>query len=366
MHMSARLSREQLDALQTEIDAIGARERADLGERDARYIRRVVRFALWCAITGRGLLMFGLGPLSFVAGVLLLTLAKILAVMEIGHNLIHGQYDWMNDPRLDSRSFEWDTACTAANWKHSHNVVHHDHTNVLGLDRDLGYGILRVCAEQRWERRHRLQPLVYLVMILIFEFGIGIYDAEVDALREKRISKTEFMRRLEPFRRKLRRQLFKDYALFPLLALPLGNFWRVALGNLLANLLRQAWTNIIIFCGHFTERVRIYTPAEIAHESRGGWYARQIEGSSNIEGSRPFCILSGHLSHQIEHHLFPDLPAHRYPAIAPQIRDICARYGLHYNSGSLRQQYGAVLRRLLRYSRAQRIAPAATEPAAPA
>lgn len=358
MSRSATLSRAQIDALQTELDAIHDELQADIGERDARYIRRVIRFATWCSITGRGLLMFGHDPFSFAGGVLLLTIARIFGVMEIGHNVIHGQYDWMNDPRLDSRTFEWNTMCTSANWKHSHNVVHHNHTNIVGLDRDLGYGILRVCDEQKWERRHRAQPLIYLIMVLIWEFGIGTYDAEVDSLREKRITRQEFMRRLIPFRRKLRKQLFKEYLLFPTLALLTGNFWRVMLGNLLASLLVQAWTNIIIFCGHFTQRVRIYSMEETANETRGDWYIRQIEGSSNIEGSRPFFILTGHLSHQIEHHLFPDVPAHRYPEVAPRIREICERYGLVYNSGSLLQQYGTVLARLLRYTRR----PARVEP----
>ena len=30
------------------------------------------------------------------------------------------------------------------------------------------------------------------------------------------------------------------------------------------------------------------------------------------------------LSHQIEHHMFPDLPAARYPEMAPRVREICA------------------------------------------
>ncbi len=351
MSTSATLTRHQIDTLQAELDAIGSELRADLGARDARHIRRVVRLAMWCAISGRSLLMFGRDPISFAAGVLLLTVSRILDVMEIGHNVIHGQYDWMNDPRLDSRTFEWNTLCTSANWKHSHNVIHHNHTNILGLDRDLGYGILRVCDEQRWERRHHAQPLIYLIMILIFELGIGTYDAEVDALREKRISRAEFMQRLQPFRRKLRGKLIKEYLFFPLLALLTGNALRVLAGNFLTTLLVQAWTNIIIFCGHFTQRVRIYTQAETAKETRGDWYIRQIEGSSNIDGPRWFFVLTGHLSHQIEHHLFPDIPAHRYPDIAPRIREICARYGIQYNSGTLWSQYAAVIARLLRYSR---------------
>jgi len=130
--------------------------------------------------------------------------------------------------------------------------------------------------------------------------------------------------------------------------LALWNWPRVLLGNLLANLVRNVWSNVIIFCGHFPEGVRVYTKKEVKTESRGQWYVRQMLGSANIEGGRLFHVLTGHLSHQIEHHLFPDLPAWRYPAIAGRVRRLCERNGLAYNTGSLREQYGSVLSRIWR------------------
>jgi linoleoyl-CoA desaturase len=142
--------------------------------------------------------------------------------------------------------------------------------------------------------------------------------------------------------------VYKDYVFFPLLG-----FWnapRILAGNLVANLARNVWTAAIIFCGHFPDGARMYTRQETRHETRGEWYLRQIQGSANIEGSRAFHVLSGHLSHQIEHHLFPDLPAHRYPEIAPRVRAICERYGLPYNSASFWTQYGSVVRNLFRYA----------------
>ncbi len=61
-----------------------------------------------------------------------------------------------------------------------------------------------------------------------------------------------------------------------------------------------------------------------------------------------FHILSGNLSHQIEHHLFPDLPAHRYGELSIEVREICDRYGIPYNSGPLRKQFGSVVRKICR------------------
>jgi linoleoyl-CoA desaturase len=124
----------------------------------------------------------------------------------------------------------------------------------------------------------------------------------------------------------------------------------VLLGNLAANLVRNVWTNVIIFCGHFPDGARVYTEEETRNESRGDWYLRQIQGSANIEGGHAFHIFTGHLSHQIEHHLFPDLPAHRYAEISPRVRAICGEYGISYNTGGFWKQYGSVVKNIFKYA----------------
>ncbi|MCB1629660.1 MAG: acyl-CoA desaturase [Xanthomonadales bacterium] len=348
MNSKVQLDSASLEALSRDLDQLRLRVDADIGERDARHIRRVRGAAQAAAISGRGLLMFGFGPVSWVLGVLSLATAKIVENMEVGHNVMHGQYDWMNDPTLNSQSYEWDIVCDGDHWRHSHNVEHHDHTNIVGKDHDYGYGMLRLTESQRWSPWNLLQPLWYLLLAINFQWGVAIHDIKIGRFVKGRMSKTEFRQRMRPFLRKAGRQLFKDYVLFPALA-----FWqwpRVLLGNLLANLIRNLWTNAIIFCGHFTADAHTYSRDEVRDESRGQWYLRQIQGSSNLEGGRWLHLLSGHLSHQIEHHLFPDLPAPRYAEIAPQVREICARYGIHYNTGSFWKQYWGVLLRMARHS----------------
>jgi fatty acid desaturase len=170
----------------------------------------------------------------------------------------------------------------------------------------------------------------------------------VEELAKGETTPKELGKRARPFLTKAAWQLFKDYAFFP--ALALGNAPRVFLGNLLANGTRNLWTFAVIFCGHFPEGVRVYTEAETEHETRGQWYARQLNGSANIEGSRWLHILTGHLSHQIEHHLFPDIPASRYPEMAPRVQEICARYGQSYNTGSFLRQLSSVIKRIVRLS----------------
>jgi fatty acid desaturase len=141
-------------------------------------------------------------------------------------------------------------------------------------------------------------------------------------------------------------QVGRDYVLFPLLSGPLAPL--TFAGNVAANLTRNLWAFSIIFCGHFPGEVASFTEEEAADESRGQWYLRQLLGSANITGSKLFHLLSGNLSHQIEHHLFPDLPAWRYARIAEEVRDACRRYGLPYHAGPLRKQLGSVFAKLAR------------------
>jgi len=343
-----RLSRADAAALQADLDAVRDSVMSTLGEKDVAHIRHMIRRARGSAIAGRAMIGLGFDPLTFVVGVAALAHAKIVENMEIGHNVMHGQYDWTNDPALNSQRYEWDNVCDAGMWRHFHNYEHHTYTNVLGKDRDFGYTILRMSDEQKWHPLFALQPVWNAILALAFEFGVGGHDIGAERFVSGEMSFKELRARSKPFYKKIRRQLFKDYVLFPLLT-----FWnapRVLLANLLANLIRNLWSYAIIFCGHFPEGTQVFSEADSENETRGDWYYRQLCGSANIEGSRAFHILSGHLSHQIEHHLFPDMPAHRYAEIAPRVEAICAKYGIAYNTASFWRQYGTVLGKVFRHA----------------
>jgi len=338
-----------LDALASELDTIGNTFRADLGARDAAYIRRLIATQRSLETGGRALLLLARYRPALVAGTTLLALGKVLENMEIGHNVLHGQWDWMNDPCINSSTWEWDSASTARSWKRAHNFQHHMYTNVIGKDRDLGYSAMRVHPDQPWHPVYLLQPLYGALMALTFEWGIALYDMELDAVRRGDKSKATARAEIRGFARKAARQLTKDYVLFPLLAGRKG--WRRALaGSLAANVARNVWIHTIVFMGHLPEGAEYFSEEELEHETRGGWYVRQLLGSCNLEGTRLFHIMSGSLSFQIEHHLFPDLPSRRYPELAPQVRAVCERFGLPYSSGRLGRQWCSVARKILRLS----------------
>jgi fatty acid desaturase len=285
----AHLTPEDIEQIAKELDAIRQSVVDTRGESDARYIRKVIRTQRQIELGSRVVLLASIFPPAWLVGTAGLSIAKILENMEIGHNILHGQWDWMRDPKIHSTTWEWDSATPAAQWKHAHNELHHNFTNVIGKDNDLGYGIMRVDEDQTWHPMHLGQPLWNFVNALFFEYGIAAYDLEL--------------------RGAVARGKTKD-----------------------------------------PEFVETFEKRSIDGETKAEWYIRQMLGSANISGSKLMHIMTGNLSHQIEHHLFPDLPSNRYGEIAPQVQDLFQRYGLDYCARPLPQQVYSAWHKVVRLS----------------
>jgi len=395
----ARLTDEQIAELARELDAIHDEVFDELGDRDRRYIMSMIAMHRRLVVMGRIVLLGSRYKPAWIAGTSMLSLAKVLENMEIGHNVMHGQWDWMNDPQVNSSTWDWDSASTAEAWKHSHNYVHHTYTNILGKDHDLGYEIMRIDPHQKWNPVYLAQPFYNLLLAALFEWGVAGHDLDFKAVARGEKSKEKVRRELKGMVRKGREQITKDYIVFPLLSalaataaelavealrdnragkaggalskarrkvsrrsgglLPTvidvlegGAFQRsfkaTVKADVTANVLRNVWAYGIIFCGHFPDQTYTFSESEVEDESRGGFYVRQLLGAANIEGGPLFHVLSGNLGYQVEHHLYPDMPSTRYGEIAPRVKDVCERYGLPYNTGPFLSQLAMVQRTILR------------------
>ena len=392
----AHLGEQEREKLAKELDAIHDEVFADLGERDRHYIKAVISVQRQIVVAGRVLLLGSRSKTAWTLGTACLGMAKILENMEIGHNVMHGQWDWMNDPDIHSSVWDWDTASTKEAWKHSHNYIHHTYTNILGKDKDLGYEIMRIDPNQKWHPRYLGQPLYNLLLTVLFEWGVALHDMDIEAIRAGEKPWSEIRKDLKGIGVKARSQIFKDYLGWPAISagafalvqlalrgrLPqpaesrvarrlrrisskgrLGTtatfldrvlpgvestFLRTLAADALANVIRNVWAHAIIFCGHFPDQTYTFTADEVENETRGDWYLRQLVGAANIDGSPLFHVISGNLGYQVEHHLYPDMPSSRYSEIAPKIKEICERYELPYNSGRFSKQWYTVHRSIFR------------------
>ncbi|MEG2471594.1 fatty acid desaturase family protein [Acinetobacter sp.] len=340
------LSSDQTEELGARIEAVRREIMDSLNEKDAQYIYKIRNFVRYSEIASRGLLMFaGWLPPVWLLGTGLLGISKIVENMELGHNVMHGQFDWLNDPALNGANYDWDTIAAGDDWKYTHNYIHHTYTNIVGMDHDVGYGLIRVSESQPWEPRFLFNIPLAVQLMLFFEWYVGIQNLHLeDIFAYKTKSWRDVWNESAKVRMKMKRQVLKDYVFFPIIAGP--NAIPVFAGNAAANVIRSLWASAVIFNGHFTEDAETFEMDNTENESRAEWCLRQIRGSSNFSGTAWLHILSGNLSHQIEHHLFPDMPANRYAEAAPKIKALCAEYGIRYNEASFIKQFASVWMRL--------------------
>ncbi|MGH3640169.1 MAG: fatty acid desaturase family protein [Mycobacterium sp.] len=336
----AHLSQRDIGALGAEFDAIRLDVEASLGANDAAYIRRTINLQRTVEVAARLLIGASRSKTGWLLGTVGLAFAKSVENMEIGHNVGHGQWDWMNDPEIHSNTWEWDMAGLSSQWRYSHNYRHHVFTNVLDMDEDLGFGVMRLTRDQPWHPSYLLQPLQNLLLALTFEWGIALNG--VHAVRDRAETDGEKRAHWRALIAKIGRQLVKDYVVFPAVS---RRRWRQTMGaNATANVLRNLWAYVVIFCGHFPDGAEKFTAAAIEDESRSDWYLRQMLGTANFNAGPLLAFASGNLCYQIEHHLFPDLPSNRYAEIATRVRTLCEKYDLPYTTGSLRHQYLQTMR----------------------
>lgn len=341
-----------IEMLGAELDAIRQDIEDSRGASDARYIRRAIAGQRALEIAGR-LLLAGSSKRAFWwAGASTLGVAKIIENMEISHNVMHGQWDWMNDPEIHSSTWEWDTTGASKHWRFTHNFMHHKYTNILGMDDDVGYGVIRVTRDARWKPMNLGNLFFNTMLAVLFEWGIGLQHLELGKIFKGRDDRKATMVRVKEFGVKAGHQVAKDYVVWPALTSlsPGATYKSTMKANIVANIIRNIWTNAIIFCGHFPDGAEKFTKTDMVGESRGHWYLRQMLGSANISGGRVLDFMSGNLSYQIEHHLFPDLPSNRYREISIKVRALCDKYDLPYTTGPFLVQYGKSWRTIAKLS----------------
>jgi NADPH-dependent stearoyl-CoA 9-desaturase len=349
----AHLTDVDIENLAVELDAIRQDIEDSRGERDARYIRRTIAAQRALEVAGRIMLAASSKRSAWWAGAATLGLAKIIENMEIGHNVMHGQWDWMNDPEIHSSSWEWDQLGAAKHWRFTHNFQHHKYTNILGMDDDVGFGMLRVTRDQRWKKFNIANLLWNTLLMLGFEWGVAVQHLEIGKIVKGRADREATKVRLRAASAKAGRQLFKDYVAFPALTSllsPVATYKSTATANVMANVIRNVWSNAVIFCGHFPDGAEKFTKCDLEGETKGQWYLRQMLGSSNIDAGPVMAFMTGNLSYQIEHHLYPDLPSNRLAEIAVRVGQVCDKYDLPYTTDSLLVQYGRAWRTIAKLS----------------
>jgi fatty acid desaturase len=349
-------------AFSAELDALHARLKADIGSADLKHLIKMERWGRLC--TGAGYATAWMFPNPLAA--LLIAIGNVVRWAIVAHHVLHRGYDAVPEvpPRYRSTVFaqgwrrwlDWPDWMYPPAWSHEHNHLHHFHTGQLD-DPDL-------VERNAWITRLRAVPrlLKWLLLAFVMTSWKWIYYAPntLWALQQSRrlraLGGDAERRRTLPTAGNIWRvvapgerlllpvtrngvvfylRCLLPYALFrfgvlPALFLPLGvdAWWAVLMTSLMAEVFANVHSFLIIAPNHAGDDVHRFDGGV---RGRAEFHLQQVMGSVNYTGGRDLPdFLQGYLNYQIEHHLWPDLPALKYRQAAPEVKRICIKYGVPY------------------------------------
>eukprot|EP00232_Nephroselmis_pyriformis_P017822 CAMPEP_0182882208 /NCGR_PEP_ID=MMETSP0034_2-20130328/17639_1 /TAXON_ID=156128 /ORGANISM="Nephroselmis pyriformis, Strain CCMP717" /LENGTH=537 /DNA_ID=CAMNT_0025015287 /DNA_START=51 /DNA_END=1664 /DNA_ORIENTATION=- len=221
-------------------------------------------------------------------------------------------------------------------WRYHHQVSHHIHCNDEARDEDVhsGWPVIRFDASlpQRWW--HKYQH-IYLWVIYPF-LTLSFHAGDISMLLTNKTSGSVIhgARTWE----KATVVAGKVLHFFLLLGLPTilhGNFANQVVSWLAGYVAVQSIVLATTFAvSHNVQIAKEWNVLPEEHEWRQDWGVQQILTSANW-GDRIGNFFTGGLNLQIEHHLFPAVSFHHYPAIAKIVRQEAEAAGVpysHYNT----------------------------------
>ena len=364
--LQARTAREydepdlaRLHAFRDALDDLHDRVRAQLGAEDIAHIEEITAWSKRLEIVGRSLILVGIDPVTYGAGVVALWAHKQLETAEMAHNILHGTYDRIpGGEKFAWKAFDSQLPVDVDGWRRCHNVLHHGFTNVVGRDPDARFGASRLNeqVERRWYHRFQLAEVGFNWLNLLGNLNLqvcGLVDfymrrpGDEDVLRDRRpatIAKAHVRaaKAAAPY-------VLREYVVYPALAGPL--FWKVLFGNWLSSVMRNVFSGAAIYSSHVGEEIADY-PRDTRAGDRASWYLMQLSTTQNFDVPRIVSILVGGLDRQIEHHLFPLVPPNRLREITGEVRALCEKYGMPYRTASWGKTLRGVVKRAVQLGRA--------------
>lgn len=272
----------------------------------------------------------------------------LLLIFNIGHDAVHGTLS-PNDRINRAASLVFNmVGGNAYSWRMKHNLAHHLHTNIEGLDFDTEMDpLMRVSPESPHRPQYRFQvltaalvyPLLSLLILLVADFSIL-----------PKVRAAGLIERHPPGEWAVLVASKAGY-LFLALGGPVaaGWSWVDALGVFLAGHL---------LCGLLIAAV--FQPSHYFPESqfaaddhnRPNWFALQTQTTMDIApNSRWLTAVLGGLNHNVTHHLFPQFFHGHYPALSRMVRQRAAEWDIPLHERGFLDAQRAHLRHLRTLSR---------------
>ena len=268
---------------------------------------------------------------------LLLAVSLGSAVAAIGFNVQHdGGHKAFSSSKRWNRFFAFGLDFLGASsylWHYKHNLLHHQHTNVDGVDEDLDAGIfLRLAPSQDRLWFHRFQHIYAWPLYGFLAIKWHLVDDFRNVARGKIGDHS------------IPRPRGTELALF-VLGKVIFFGWAFAIPSLLHSwpsillvyVLAAGWTGVLLSVvfqlAHCVEETTFWVPPEDGGRMENSWAAHQIATTADFAPRNRFLTwFLGGLNYQVIHHLFPRVSHVHYPSLAPLVEEACRQHGVEYVS----------------------------------
>lgn len=323
-------SKEFYNELKTKVkDHFETNNISDKGNRHL-YSKTIILFVAW--IAAYSLILFVAQSLRAVIGsYILFWLIGGLIGFNVMHDGGHGGYSkkkWLNQLMGYSMNL---LGSHLSFWQMQHNVLHHTYTNIDQYDDDIdSRPIFRFHPDQQRKPIHRFQHLYFLPL-----YGLGIiammfygdykryFTRKVGSMKLKKLSLWQ-----HSLFRGTKVAMIAIYFLIP--ALFVGR-WQALLGMFIMFFAMGVVLNTVFQLAHVLEKTQMKSHIDFRIPEHR--IVHELQTTANFAmGNKVRTWLLWGLNYQVEHHLFSHISHVHYPKIAPIVQEVCAKYGITYNS----------------------------------
>jgi linoleoyl-CoA desaturase len=295
------------------------------------YLKTAIILA-WFAASWTFLVFFASGPLATLAGCVSLALAVAGVGFSVQHDANHGGY---SESRLVNDVLGTTLDLMGASsyiWRWKHNVYHHTHPNVVGLDDDVEVGIFgRLAPAQPHRGAYQFQHFYMWFLYGFLAMRWHLMDDVVNAIRG-RIGTQKLPR---PRGWKLVHFVACKIAFFgwalvvPALFHPL---WQVAVAYALTSFVLGVTLSVAFQLAHCVSDADFPEIPSNGSFDRD-WAVHQIRTTVDFAPrNRLVTWYLGGLNFQVVHHLFPHVCHLHYPTLSRIVDETCRAHGLQYHS----------------------------------
>lgn len=250
--------------------------------------------------------------------------------MNVLHDKVHGSYTQSSLGQLLLEIPILFIGAESSIWQIEHNHIHHNFTNVNGVDQDINPRFLfRFSPHQKRLWFHRFQAIYapFLYALLLFEW-LTIKDF----IKVIKYNKEGYLKNKEAKRLYVQIALKKLFFHIIFLGIPLwiGSSWVLVVGKYILMLsIGGIFMTLIFQLAHVTHDVQFTEGDRLP--SGQNWHRFQLESTHNFApNNRLITAILGGLNYQIEHHLFPDISHVHYRKLAPIVEKTALEFNYPY------------------------------------